>query len=148
MRSLSKCFASTVTAETYIINHKFNCNDKCLVYLLICNCCKKQYLDQTVDEFLFGWNSYKSNCRKHQPGETCMGQHLYEHFCSSNYNCFISDVSVTRKTDPSDPLKREDYWRQWLPLVLILKKVREDLCYSYPSCIALGAAMLGDKKFF
>ena len=37
-------FASTVTGETSIINHKFNCNDKCLVYLLTCNCCKKQYV--------------------------------------------------------------------------------------------------------
>ena len=34
-------FASTVTGESYIINHKFNCNDKCLVYLLNCNCYKK-----------------------------------------------------------------------------------------------------------
>ena len=58
-------FASTVTGETYIINHKFNCNDKCLVYLLTCNCCKKQYVGQTVDEFRFRWNSYKSNCSKH-----------------------------------------------------------------------------------
>ena len=42
-----------------------------------------------------------------------MQQHLYEHFCSSNHNCFISDVSVKfiDKTDPSDPLKRDDYWR-------------------------------------
>ena len=41
---------------------------------------------------------------------------LYEHFCSSNHNCFISDVSVTfiDKTDPSDPLKREDYRRSTL----------------------------------
>ena len=34
--------ASTVTGETYITNHKFNCNDKCLVYLITCYCCKKQ----------------------------------------------------------------------------------------------------------
>ena len=42
-----------------------------------------------------------------------MQQHLYEHFCSSNYICFISDVSVTfiGKTDRLDLLKREDYWR-------------------------------------
>ena len=95
---------------------KFNCNDKCLVYLLTSNCCTKQYIGQTVDKFRFRWNSYKSNCRKHQCGETCMQQHLYEHFCSSNHNCFISDVSVTfiDKTDPSDPLKREDYWRSTL----------------------------------
>ena len=40
-------FTSTVTGETYIINHKFNCNDKCLAYLLTCNCCKKQYVGQS-----------------------------------------------------------------------------------------------------
>ena len=70
-------------------------------------------MGQTVDEFRFRWNIYKSNCRKHQRGETCIKQNLNEHFCSSNHNCFISDVSVTfiDKTDPSDPLKREDYWR-------------------------------------
>ena len=53
---------------------------------------------------------------KHQCGETCMQQHLYEHFCSRNHNCFIIDVSVTfiDKTDPSNPLKREDYWRRAL----------------------------------
>ena len=34
-------FASTVTGETHIINPKFNCNDRCLVYLLSCNCCKR-----------------------------------------------------------------------------------------------------------
>ena len=48
--------------------------------------------------------------------ETCMQQHLYEEFCSSNHNCFISDVSVTfiDKADPFDPLKREDHWRSTL----------------------------------
>ena len=46
-------FASTVTGETSIINHKFNCNHKCLVYLLTCNCCKKQYVGQAVNEFHF-----------------------------------------------------------------------------------------------
>ena len=66
-----------------------------------------------MDEFRFRCNNYKSNYRKHQRGETCMQQHLYEHFCSSNHNCFISDVLVTfiDKTYSSDSLKREDYWR-------------------------------------
>ena len=93
-----------------------NYDDKCLVYLLTCNCCKKQYVGQTVDKFRFRWNNYKSNWRKHQHGETCMQQHLYEHFCSRNHNCFISDVSVifSDKIDPSDPLKREDYRRSTL----------------------------------
>ena len=91
-----------------------------MVYLLTCNCCKKQYVGQTVDEFRFRWNNYKSNCRKHQRGETCMKQHLYENFCSSNHNCFISDVWLTfiDKTDPSDPLNREDYWRSTLETMI------------------------------
>ena len=69
-------------------------------------------MGQTVHELSFRWNNYKSTCRKHERGETCMQQHLYEHFCSSNHNCFISDVSGTfiDKTDRSDPLKK-DYWR-------------------------------------
>ena len=52
-------------------------------------------------------------------GETCMQQHLYEHFCSSSHNCFISDVSVTfiDKTDPFDPLKRVDYWKSTLKTI-------------------------------
>ena len=116
-------FTSTVTGETYIISHKFNCNDKCLAYLLTCNCCRKQNVGQAVHEFRFRWVNYKSNCRKHQRGVKCMQQHLYKHFCSSNH-CFISDVSVTfiDKTDPSDLLNKkitgEVPWKPWLPLVL------------------------------
>ena len=63
-------FTSLITGETYNINHKFNCNGKCLIYLLTCNCCKRQYVGQTVDEFRFSWNNYKSKCRKHQRSET------------------------------------------------------------------------------
>ena len=84
-----------------------------MAYLLTCNCSKKQYVSQIVDEFRFRWNSYKGDCRKHQRRETCMQQHTtqtFEHFTSSNHNCFTSDVSVfIDKTDPSDPLNREDY---------------------------------------
>ena len=46
-------FTSTVTRETYKINHKFDCMEKCLIYLLTCNKCRKQYVDQTVDTFCY-----------------------------------------------------------------------------------------------
>ena len=36
-------FTSTATQNTYKINHQFNCSEKCLVYLLTCNKCFKQY---------------------------------------------------------------------------------------------------------
>ena len=109
-------FTSSVTGETYKINHSFNCNDKCLVYLLTCKVCKKQYVGQTVDSFRLRWNNYKCNCRKHERKEACMQQFLYDHFCCTDHSGFIDDVSITfiDKTDPSDPLKREDYWRSVL----------------------------------
>ena len=76
-------------------NHKFNYNGKCLVSFSTCNCCNKQYVAQPVDEFHFRWNNYESTCSKHQRGETCMQQHLYEDFFSGNHNCYITDVPVT-----------------------------------------------------
>ena len=37
-------FTSTVTGETYIINHRFDCIERCLVYLLTRNKWKMQYV--------------------------------------------------------------------------------------------------------
>ena len=42
------CFSSSVTNETYKINHQFECNEKCLVYLLTCKQCLKQYAGQAI----------------------------------------------------------------------------------------------------
>ena len=41
-------FTSTVTGDTYKINHIFDCLEKCL---LTCNKRRKQYVGQTVDIF-------------------------------------------------------------------------------------------------
>ena len=69
-------FTSTVTGESFKINHKFNCDDRCLIYLLTCNQCRKQYVGQTIDSFRFRWNNYKCNCHKHANGESVKQQHL------------------------------------------------------------------------
>ena len=47
----TETFTSTTTVKTVKINHKLNCNDKCLVYLLTCNICLKQYVGETIEEF-------------------------------------------------------------------------------------------------
>ena len=41
-----------------------------------------------------------------------MQTHLYEDFILPRHSRFLHDVSITLidKTDPSCPLKREDYW--------------------------------------
>ena len=101
------CFSSAVTNKIYKINHQFECNKRCLVYLLTCKKCLKQYVGQTIDTFRHHWNKYKSDNRKLQRSEPCMQEHLFWHFSSPGHNGFLSDVSVTSigKTDPSDPLK-------------------------------------------
>ena len=37
--NITDSFTSLVTQNTYKINHKVNCDDKCLIYLLTCKQC-------------------------------------------------------------------------------------------------------------
>ena len=45
-----------------------------------------------------------------------MQQHLFEHFSEERHHSFLEDVSIAMgdKTDPSNPLQRENYWRSTL----------------------------------
>ena len=85
--------------KTFEINHKLNCNDECLVYLV--------YLGQTAEEFRCRGNNCKNNGRKCQEYGTCMQQHLFEHFSEEGHHSFLEDVSITLigKTDPSNHLQ-------------------------------------------
>ena len=112
--NITDSFTSSVTQNTYKINHKLNCDDKCLIYLLTCKQCRKQYVGETADAFHIKWNNYKNNSRKVLRGESCMQQHLFEHFQSPEHTDFIEDVCITLidKIDSLIPIKLEDYWRQ------------------------------------
>ena len=104
-------FTSTGTRETYKTNHKFDCMLKCLIYLLTCNKCRKQYVGQTVDTFCYRWNNYRSNSRKHAYGISCMQEHLYKHFCDSEHSGSLNNVSIIfiDKRHLTNPLQRENY---------------------------------------
>ena len=45
-------FSSTVTGDTFKINHSLNCDDKCLIYLITCKLCNKQYTGETKFSFI------------------------------------------------------------------------------------------------
>ena len=47
---------------------------------------------------------------------TCMQQDLFENFSEEGHLSFLEDVSITQidKTDPSNHLQRENYWRSTL----------------------------------
>ena len=81
-------FTSLAVHEIYKINHQFNCNDKCLIYLIICKPCLKQYVGQTIDTFRFRMNNCKDNNRKFQHAETCIQEHFLIHFSSTGHNGF------------------------------------------------------------
>ena len=51
-------FTSTVTRESIKINHVCS-NDKCLIYILTCKVCKKQYIGKTVDRFRLNGTTIK-----------------------------------------------------------------------------------------
>ena len=59
-----------------------------------------------------------------------MQEHLFRHFSSPGRNGFLNDVSITfiDKTDLSDPLKREDYWRRTLKTMSPFRLNIEDNC--------------------
>ena len=109
-------FTSTTTSKRFTINHKFNCDDNCLIYFLTCKCYGKQYVGETTEEFRLRWNNYKNNDRKNAQNEPCMQEHLFEHFKSEGHSGFLGNVSITLtdKTDGKDPKRRENYWMRTL----------------------------------
>ena len=109
-------FYSTVTGETFKINHKLNCDDKYLIYLFTCECCGKQYVGETTGEFRFRWNNYKCNDRKYAGNKDCFQEHSFRHFHSGGHAGFLENVKITLidKTDGQNPKKSKDYWRRTL----------------------------------
>ena len=91
--------------ESFKINHHLNCDGRCLMYLLTCKDCQKQYTGETTNDFRYRWNNYKPKPRKFDRKKSCMQEHLYRHF--SSHMGFLTDVSITLidKMDGSDLTK-------------------------------------------
>ena len=104
-------FTNFVTGKSFKINYQVNCDGRCIVYLLTCKLCQKQYTGENTDDFRYRWSNYKSNSRKFDKKESCLEEHLYRHFSSLGHRGFLNDLSATLidKTNGSDPKKREDY---------------------------------------
>ena len=52
------------------MNENFNCNSKCLIYLLNCKTYGKQCAGKAVDRFKSKWNNYRTDARKSTNGNT------------------------------------------------------------------------------
>ena len=118
-------FTSTATGESFKINHKFNCDDKCLIYLLTCNQCRKQYAGQTVDSSRFRWDNYKRNYHKHAEGKSVKQKHLYDHFTLEGHAQFVNDASIVfiDKTDDYATVYLTTFYHahlRWILFTIIL----------------------------
>ena len=117
-KNVKECyeFSSHGTKETFKISHCFDSNSKCLIYLMSCKVCGKQYVGSTTERFRFQWNNYKSFQRKAERGENCMQKYFHGHLLIEGHNGLINDVKIVfiDKTDPSDPTRREEFWRNKL----------------------------------
>ena len=116
--SITEEFTSFTTKKTYKINHSFDCNNKCLIYLLSCKSCSKQYVGNTTNHFRSRWNNYKSDVRKAESGdmENVKQRFLQSHFLQQDHQGFLKKVEdqLIDKTQASDPTKREFYWMRAL----------------------------------
>ena len=85
--------------QKYKINHHLNC--------------------PTTDPFSFRWNSYNEIDRKALRGEEHMQPELFEQLPLTIIIVFLTNCSITLidKTDGSDPIRREEYWRNFLRTV-------------------------------
>ena len=73
----------------------------------------KQYVGQTTERFIFRWNNYKNNQHKAKRGKDHNQKYFHEHFLSHDHNGLINDIEIIfiDKTDPSDPTRREKFWK-------------------------------------
>ena len=53
----TETFTSTMTGESFKINHQLNCDDRCIIYFLTCKQCQKKYTGETTDDFRYRWNN-------------------------------------------------------------------------------------------
>ena len=89
-------FTNFTTKKAWKINHSFDCNDKCLFYLLSCKTYVKQYIGNTADHFRSRWSNLKNDIRK---AEDCNTENvnykfLESHYLQSDHQGFLNDVEV------------------------------------------------------
>ena len=69
----------------------------------------------TSERFRFQWNN--NSCqREAEKRKNCMQKYVHDLFLSVGRNSLINDVEIVfnNKTDPSDPTRREEFWRNKL----------------------------------
>ena len=92
-----KEFKSTVTGEVFKMNFHFDCNSVCVVYLLTCRICKKEYTGSAITRFREQFNQHKSNLKLYGEGQRDFKENnLLEHFYSHDHHETYNDSPNNR----------------------------------------------------
>ena len=99
-------FTSTKTGKNFKINHSFNCDNNCLIHLLVCKHCDNEHrVEKVIDEFHLSWNNFRSNNRKNTRNQSCIQEHLLKDFNNEVQSGVLGNISITLtdKTNGKDP---------------------------------------------
>lgn len=109
---VTNSFSGSKTGDIFYINHLFNCNSKCIVYVITCRICKIHYVGQTTEGFRFRQNNYKACMRKAVRGEEHSQAYLHAQYLSEGHSGIETDGEITLidKNDGASPLRREQFW--------------------------------------
>ena len=121
-----------MTKKVYKINHSFNCDSKCLIYLFSYKVYGIQYVGSTVDRFRLRWNNYKICQRNAADGGTPNQNYFHQHFLSDSHNGLMNvcEIILIDKTDCSDPTRRKFFWMRVLKTIVPLGlNIYEDYDY-------------------
>ena len=80
-------------------------------------------LDRLLISLGYRWNNYKNCQRKAETGEDHMQKYLHDHYFSSENHVGLlnnAEITLIDKTDPSDPERREEFWRTKLHILALL----------------------------
>ena len=102
----SKEIHSTTNNENFPINGSFDCQTTCVVYLITCQKCKKQYVGQTGRQL-------KNRIQNHIYYTKQNKETTGSHFNLPGHSQSNISVQVIEKVFPNTPnfrLEREDFW--------------------------------------
>ena len=110
--SVENRFTNRHRSKTYKINFDFDCNSQCVIYLITCKVCQKQYVGSTMTTLRKRFNQYKSNIKIHSEGRRGMKQDkLISHFFTDKHHgTYDIKVQIIDYCDANDQERREDFW--------------------------------------
>ena len=109
----STTFTRSVTKKQYPIKGDFDCNSECIVYLITCSTCEKQYVGSTTTRCRDRFNQYISGIQRFGSGVRGLSQeNLFEHFHSDSHNghCDQIKLQIIDRCYPNNQELRESYW--------------------------------------